>query len=64
MLNLIDHYSKGLAPKYGFYILCRVRYHVTFTEPYDAGWGEATECLQNLWFRFDVLDLDKQEKAA
>lgn len=63
-LNLLTKYSKNLAPKYGFYILCRVRHHVTFTEAYDDGWGAATEALQDLWFRFEVVDLDEREKAA
>jgi len=39
------------AASQGFYILCRVRQHVLFDEPFDDGWGEAHEALQNIWVR-------------
>lgn len=68
MLNLLNHSYKNtpasLKNRYGFYILCRVRFHVTYTEEYDKGWGEATEALQSLWFSFGVNDLDKKAEAA
>jgi len=59
LLNLIDSdYSKApsLRAKYGLLILNRVRFHVTFDEPYDDGWGDAVENLTNLWSDFVVTD--------
>ena len=68
-MNLIGGMGYGntrasLKNRYGFYILCRVRHHVTYTEQYDKGWGPAIEALQDLWFRFSVIDRDKEERAA
>lgn len=65
MLNLIDHHvPKQIQTKYGFYILHRVQHHVLYDEPWDEGWGKATDALRALWAKFDVVDRERMQRVA